>query len=298
MKNYLLALLIFIGHLSPIQSVFASEDEHEGEEGISKIDNNMAKKVGVETAYLASKTLNQTIPVYGSTTIGAEQLFQVGARYNGVIKTINSTVGDTVKKGDLLAVIESNESLNTYKITSPVSGTVLQRNGNVGGITQNTSLFEIVNFDTLWAEFKVFTSQYNQIKVGQSVDIEHAKHTFNSVITNIIPAKDQPYVLARIRLNNAELSLTSGQLLKGNVKISQFDVDLAVEKVAIQELGGQLGVFVKEGEEYEFAPLVLGRSDKSYTEVIDGLSKGAEYVSKNSYLIKADILKSEVEDDD
>ena len=103
MKNYLLALLIFIGYLSPIQSVFASEDEHEGEEGISKIDNNMAKKVGVETAYLASKTLNQTIPVYGSTTIGAEQLFQVGARYNGVIKTINSTVGDKVKKGDLLA---------------------------------------------------------------------------------------------------------------------------------------------------------------------------------------------------
>jgi cobalt-zinc-cadmium efflux system membrane fusion protein len=298
MKNYLLALLIFIGYLSPIQSVIASEDEHEGEEGISKINNNMAKRLGVETAYLASKTLNQTIPVYGATTIGAEQLFQVGARYNGVIKTINSTVGDNVKKGDLLAVIESNESLNTYKITSPVSGTVLQRNGNIGGITQNTSLFEIVNFDTLWAEFKVFTSQYNQIKVGQYVEFEHGEHTFNSVITNIIPAKDQPYVLARVRLNNTELKLTSGQLLKGNVKINQFEVDLAVEKVAIQELGGQLGVFVKEDEEYEFAPLVLGRSDKNYIEVIDGLSKDAEYVNKNSYLIKADILKSEVEDDD
>ena len=298
MKNYLLALLIFIGHLSPIQSAFASEDEHEGEEGISKINNNMAKRLGVETAYLASKTLNQTIPVYGSTTIGAEQLFQVSARYNGVIKTINFTVGDTVKKGDLLAVIESNESLNTYKITSPVSGTVLQRNGNIGGITQNTSLFEIVKFDTLWAEFKVFTSQYNQIKVGQHVDIEQGEHAFSSVITNIIPAKDQPYVLARVRLNNTELKLTSGQLLKGNVKINQFEVDLAVEKVAIQELGGQLGVFVKENEEYEFAPLVLGRSDKNYIEVIDGLSKDAEYVNKNSYLIKADILKSEVEDDD
>ncbi|TMO03356.1 acetyl-CoA carboxylase biotin carboxyl carrier protein subunit [Pseudoalteromonas sp. S327] len=298
MKNYLLALLIFIGHLSPIQSAFASEDEHEGEEGISKINNNMAKRLGVETAYLASKTLNQTIPVYGSTTIGAEQLFQVGARYNGVIKAIKPTVGDKVKKGELLAVIESNESLNTYKITSPVSGVVLQRNGNIGGITQNTSLFEIVNFDTLWAEFKVFTSQYNQIKVGQHVDIEQGEHAFSSVITNIIPAKDQPYVLARVRLNNTELKLTSGQLLKGNVKINQFEVDLAVEKVAIQELGGQLGVFVKEDEEYEFAPLVLGRSDKNYIEVIDGLSKDAEYVNKNSYLIKADILKSEVEDDD
>jgi len=84
----------------------------------------------------------------------------------------------------------------------------------------------------------------------------------------------------------------------GSVRINRFEVDLAVEKVAIQELGGQFGVFVKEDEEYEFAPLVLGRSDKNYIEVIDGLSKDAEYVNKNSYLIKADILKSEVEDDD
>ena len=129
-------------------------------------------------------------------------------------------------------------------------------------------------------------------------DIEQGEHAFSSVITNIIPAKDQPYVLARVRLNNTELKLTSGQLLKGNVKINQFKVDLAVEKVAIQELGGQLGVFVKEDEEYEFAPLVLGRSDKNYIEVIGGLSKDTEYVNKNSYLIKADILKSEVEDDD
>ena len=60
MKNYLLALLIFVGYLSPIQSVFASEDE--GEEGISKIDNNMAKKVGVETAYLVFKNVEPNYP--------------------------------------------------------------------------------------------------------------------------------------------------------------------------------------------------------------------------------------------
>jgi len=57
-------------------------------------------------------------------------------------------------------------------------------------------------------------------------------------------------------------------------------------------------VFVKEGEAYEFAPLVLGKSDDNFIEVVSGLEHGAEYVSENSYLIKADILKSEAEDDD
>ena len=54
-------------------------------------------------------------------------------------------------------------------------------------------------------------------------------------------------------------------------------------------------VFVKEGEEYRFAPLTLGRSDGKYIEVISGIRAGQEYVSKNSYLIKADIEKSEAE---
>ena len=74
--------------------------------------------------------------------------------------------------------------------------------------------------------------------------------------------KDQSYVLARVRLNNTELNLTSGQLLMGSVKINRFEVDLAVEKVAIQELGGQFGVFVKEDEEYEKCAIIKGRMDE------------------------------------
>ena len=207
-------------------------------------------------------------------------------------------VGDKVKKGDLLAVIESNESLNTYEVRSPVSGLVIQRNGNVGATTQQQILFDIANVDALWAEFRVFATHFNKVEVGQEIEIEFNEQAFTSTVTNIIPTKDQPFVFVRALLDNTKLNLSSGQLLKGYITINQFDVDLAIDKLALQELGGQLGVFVKEGEEYEFTPLILGRSDKNYIEVIDGLEQGSEYVSKNSFLIKADILKSEVEDDD
>lgn len=57
------------------------------------------------------------------------------------------------------------------------------------------------------------------------------------------------------------------------------------------------GVFVKHDDEYTFTPLVLGRGDDHFYEVIDGLESSAEYVSQNSYLIKADIEKSEAEHD-
>lgn len=55
------------------------------------------------------------------------------------------------------------------------------------------------------------------------------------------------------------------------------------------------GVFIKEGESYRFLPLTLGRMDDHYVEVLDGLEEGQQYVNQNSYLIKADIEKSEAE---
>jgi hypothetical protein len=64
-----------------------------------------------------------------------------------------------------------------------------------------------------------------------------------------------------------------------------------------ETLGGRRGVFIKEDDKYEFTPLILGRQDGRFYEVIDGMAKNQAYVVKNSYLIKADIEKSEAEHD-
>ena len=82
-------------------------------------------------------------------------------------------------------------------------------------------------------------------------------------------------------------------MVEGDIVIGEFEVELAVEKDAIQTLGEQVGVFVKEGSEYHFTPLRIGRQDNQYAEVLSGLSLSQEYVYENSYLIKADIEKSE-----
>ena len=65
--------------------------------------------------------------------------------------------------------------------------------------------------------------------------------------------------------------------------------------MGIQQMGGRSGVFVQDGETYRFTPLVIGRSDDRYVEVLDGLKEQQRYVNQNSYLIKADIEKSEAE---
>lgn len=272
------------------------EDEHgHGEENSSRINSDMAQKVGIVTANAGSQELHQTITVYGNLVSGPEQLSHVRARFEGLVKSVQVTIGDTVKTGDVLAEIESNESLKVYKIRSPISGRIVQRHANSGEVTQDQILFSIANFDTVWAELRVYPAQQSSVAEGQSVHVLTTNGDFKSEVKHVVPSMDSPYQLARVKLDNSKHTLSPGLMIEAQLEIGRFPVSLAVAKDAVQNLGGRQGVFVKHGDEYTFTPLALGRADDHFYEVIDGLERSAEYVSQNSYLIKADIEKSEAE---
>lgn len=299
MNKYLLSLFLLLGVLAPIQTTLADDDHDDEEyEEISRINDELSTKVGIVTAKAIAGTISQTVTVYGSVTQAPENSHEIYARFPGIIKSVNVSIGDTVKKGDRIATIESNESLKSYPIHSPTSGVIVQRHANPGEPTRQRRLLTITNLDTVWVEFRIYPVKQAKVHAGQPVSITLNHKTVRSVVAHLIPVEGKPYVLARAKLENNKLNLSPGLLAKGKVHTDEFDVSLVVTKDAVQELGERLGVFVKEGEAYEFAPLTLGKSDDYFIEVVSGLELGAEYVSENSYLIKADILKSEAEDDD
>lgn len=271
-----------------------SENGHD-EEMSTRISDAMAEQVGIVTSEASSRILNQAIVSYGNLTTGPDQLSHVRARYSGLIKSVKATIGDQVKKGDLLAKIESNESLKSYRILAPITGTVIQRHANIGEVTLDEVLFSIANYDGLWAEFRIYPSLQASVAQGQKVYISVNDQMISSTIKHVIPALNKPYQIARAKFNNSSRMLSPGMLVEGKVVTSQFKAKLAVEKTAIQTMGEQVGVFVKDNGEYTFAPIVPGRSDDNFIEVLSGLSANQKYVSVNSYLIKADIEKSEAE---
>ncbi len=271
-------------------------DEHEhGEENSSRIEDKMASKVGIVTSVSGPQELHQTITVFGSIVSAPEQMSHVRARFEGLVKTVKVTLGDRVKAGDVLAEIESNESLKTYTIRSPITGRVVQRHANTGEVTQDQVLFSIANFDTVWAELRVYPAQQSSVSEGQAVHLLTGSGSVASTVDHILPSIESPYQLARVKLANDKQSLSPGLMTEARIEVGRFSVALAVAKDAVQTLGGRQGVFVKQGEEYRFTPLVLGRSDDHFYEVVEGLEAGSDYVSQNSYLIKADIEKSEAE---
>lgn len=268
---------------------------YESYEGRTTIAADMAKAAGVAVATAGPSVLRETIELYGSINANAERVRNITARYPGVIRTLGKNLGDRVKAGEILATVESNESLQTYPITAPISGIITQRHANVGETTDATPLFVIADFSSVWAELSVFPRDRARLTNGQSVEIKatDGKASATGRIGFIAPTgQGNQGLLARITLDNQDGRWTTGQFVTGAVTVSENKVAVAIPLTALQTFRDWDVVFFNDGETYQAMPLELGRRDSSTVEVLRGLPAGQRYVSDNSYLIKADIEKS------
>lgn len=73
---------------------------------------------------------------------------------------------------------------------------------------------------------------------------------------------------------------------------SRQNVPLAVRAEALQTFRDWNVVFIQVGDDYEVRPLELGRRDEQWVEVTAGLQPGQRYVTKNSFILKADAMKA------
>jgi cobalt-zinc-cadmium efflux system membrane fusion protein len=78
----------------------------------------------------------------------------------------------------------------------------------------------------------------------------------------------------------------------GELIVARTTPAVVIERIALQRFGDQTVVFVRYGDTYEARPVVLGQEDGDFVEVKEGLLADEEYVTANSFLVKADILKS------
>ncbi|MBI4565891.1 MAG: efflux RND transporter periplasmic adaptor subunit, partial [Planctomycetes bacterium] len=97
---------------------------------------------------------------------------------------------------------------------------------------------------------------------------------------------------AHVEIANPEGVWRPGLFIAVHLVQEEFTVPVAVRVEAIQRFRDWDVVFIQDGNLFEAVPLEMGRRNEEWVEVLGGLSAGIKYVSKNSFLMKADILKS------
>jgi cobalt-zinc-cadmium efflux system membrane fusion protein len=275
----------------------AEHSDEQRDEGLRiEMSTSMATTVGIETSKAETGEIVKRLGVFGKIKADSGRISHVRARFPGTVVKVNVQLGDQVKKGQLLAQVESNSSLERYRLTAPFAGIITARHATEGEFTEAQVLFTVANFDVLWAELSIFPSQLRGVKPGLPVIISLESQTTQSVLEHLIPsANGQPFSLARASIDNQRGEWTPGMLVEGEIFLSRIAVPLLVSNSALQNLDGEFVVFVQDGNHFEARKLELGRRDRTFTEVLSGLELGEVYVSKNSYLLKADLEKSGAE---
>jgi cobalt-zinc-cadmium efflux system membrane fusion protein len=268
---------------------------YENHEGRTQIADAMALESGIETEFAGAITIREIVSLTGRIQTDPNRLSRVRPRFPGIVKTVNRNLGDEVEAGDVLATVQSNESLQTYSIQAPIGGLIVRRDIQVGESTNDKLLFIIADLSHVWVELDVFSRDLSRVRAAQKVRIQTFDgYQLDGVIDWVSPlaAHASQSVRARVPLPNPDGRLRPGQFVRGEVTVAEHAVPLAVRKTAIQQFRDFQVVFARFGEIYEVRMLEPGRSDSEWLEVLGGIDSGTEYVTANSYVIKADIEKS------
>lgn len=223
-------------------------------------------------------------------------------RFPGIIREARKHLGETVNKGDVLAVIESNQSLSPYEVKSPITGVVVKRHSTVGEYaSESTDIFVVADLSKVWGEFYVFSDDFGKVTAGADIAVE-AKPLTEPIISTVsfvskIVDEHTQSKFIRTTLENPKGQLYPGAFASALVVLKKIKAEVTVEKSALQRLDRGEVVFVWEGAAFEARKVLIGKRDKERVEILRGIKVGERYATGNTFLIKAEIGKSEAEHD-
>jgi cobalt-zinc-cadmium efflux system membrane fusion protein len=275
----------------------AEHDEHAEELRVTLAPEAIGAG-GIETIEAGPAVIRLMLELPGEIAPNADRLAHIVPRFPGIAREARKTLGDPVRQGEVVAVIESNESLSLYDVTSLLSGTVIEKHITLGEFVRDDSdIYVIADLSTVWVKVTVYSRDLDKVRRGQRVEISAGPEgpRAEGTITYIGPGLGEATraATARVVLPNPSLIWRPGLFVTARVIRDEPTVSIAVADSALQRIEGRTAVFVVEGSAFEVRFVEPGRTDGRTTEILSGLSVGERYVHRGAFLLKSELMKSE-----
>ena len=283
---------------------------------------------GLTTAQAATATIN------GVSCIAAK-CFEYQAERTlttlaaGTVTAINVQEGGAVNKDDIVLQISGEdlteaiqsaaetlrsaelnmdnlqEAMNNYTVTSPISGTIIEKNAKAGdALTAGADLCTIYDLSYLVMVINVDELQVSDVSVGQSVQVTAdavPDKTYTGTVTRVSMKGSSnggttTYPVT-VRIDETE-GLRPGMNANAEIVIAEAGNALAVPNAAIVRGGYVLvtqdspsavnadpGMIAPDG--YVYVPVKTGVSDDNYTQIVSGLT-GNDTVAYDSAAASTD----------
>lgn len=196
------------------------------------------------------------------------------------------------------------ENISRVNVRAPVSGTVTERFVNVGaGIQAGTPLFTIANLSSVWVIANVPEAQVGSLHIGTPAELRSTglgRNALSGQVNYIDPKLNEETRTARVRveLANPGERLKAGMFVEVGFQTNTgtgAGEDVMVPSTAVQRIGDRSVVFMpKEGAEgtFEAHDVELGGEVDGYHRVLGGLKLGDRVVTKGSFTLKTQLMKS------
>src|SRR5215210_1920222 len=126
-----------------------SQWEYQSYEGRVTRQAAAIETAGIKIEEAGPAKLRTLVQMNGKITANPEKVAHVTPRYPGVILQARKKLGDEVQKDEVIAVVESNESLRPYDIKSQIAGRVIKRDAVLGeSVSQADTLYIVADLET------------------------------------------------------------------------------------------------------------------------------------------------------
>ena len=210
-----------------------------------------------------------------------------------------------LEPGEIESIPRLPESLlRRLEVRSPMAGRVVERKVDTGAVvgrdSLETELFVIVDLARVWVDLAVSPADLPVTKEGQSVEITARgvtdKATGKVIFINPLLDKASHSARVMVEISNEGDVWRPGTFVTAAITVDEHAVPLAVPVGAVQTIGAEKVVFVRNAEGFVKRPVVTSRTDDRSIEIVEGLRQGERIAATNTFLLKAELLKGQSED--
>ncbi|MGR3218380.1 MAG: efflux RND transporter periplasmic adaptor subunit, partial [Candidatus Anammoxibacter sp.] len=172
--------IIFIE--SSLSSFVWAENHQHSDKDVIRISKEEIEEFDIKVTTARPGKLKRYVELPGEIVPAPERLAHMIPRFPGVVQEIRKKIGDKVEQGEVLAIIENNESLVPYEVKSLINGVVMDihltrgevtggASGNVGITVEKQQGFIIADLSTVWVNLSVYQKDVHYVHVGNEVVI-------------------------------------------------------------------------------------------------------------------------------
>ena len=191
----------------------------------------------------------------------------------------------------------AGSALNRFELRAPFDGVVVAKHLSQGEAVQaETAVFTVADLRTVWADFSVTAKDLEAVTANAAATVR-ATATGTAVQGKVsyvgaLLGEQTRSAPARVTLDNPRLAWRPGMFVNVLVESGRVQVPVAVRADAVQTVDDKPSVFVPVPTGFEVRPVKTGRTDGTWTEILEGLPPGTRYAAANSYVLKAEAGKS------